>query len=492
MFYRQQGQILPKSNKAVQKQPTTIGITNDVHSIVQRAKADPSSLSADEVLTLQETIGNRAANRLLAARSTTQVQAKLTIGEVGDKYEQEADSVAREVVQQINAPAVSGQSEAVQRQMPEDKDDLQMQPIVQRVTNGGMAASADVEAGIQRARGGGQSLADNIREPMEQAFGADFRDVRVHTDSQADQLNQSIQAKAFTTGQDVFFRQGAYEPSSRGGQELLAHELTHVVQQGGGTVQRAKQELINILVPDQGNQASNSATERPIIQRVVSQSPVFLPTQAEIGFINALDQQVGVAEARASQVVQQVVQQANVQPTATQQAYITNPTPALWGMCVEEQLNPIAQQLGWQTQMRIGASRPDYHRLVGNTHVWVDLTTPLQSGNAGYHITTKLYAGGIQANALNDVAADITHQGLNPLGQQQGVILKGNATDTQMRRFLFYKEYIISGEDVDWNEGMDKLHEKYPNITLHTFTQIWNSQERSKFAQDARNLANIQ
>jgi hypothetical protein len=70
---------------------------------------------------------------------------------------------------------------------------------------------------------------------MEQAFGADFSGVKVHTDGQSDQLNQSIQARAFTTGQDIFFRQGQYEPGSKGGQELLAHELTHVVQQNGGS-----------------------------------------------------------------------------------------------------------------------------------------------------------------------------------------------------------------------------------------------------------------
>jgi hypothetical protein len=69
---------------------------------------------------------------------------------------------------------------------------------------------------------------------MGQAMGADFSGVKVHTDAQSDQLNQSIQAKAFTTGQDVFFRQGEYNPGSRGGQELIAHELTHVVQQKGG------------------------------------------------------------------------------------------------------------------------------------------------------------------------------------------------------------------------------------------------------------------
>ncbi|MTJ08135.1 DUF4157 domain-containing protein, partial [Anabaena sp. UHCC 0204] len=65
----------------------------------------------------------------------------------------------------------------------------------------------------------------------------DFSSVRVHTDSKSDQLNQSLNAKAFATGQDVFFRQGAYNPTSRDGQHLLAHELTHVVQQNGNTVQ---------------------------------------------------------------------------------------------------------------------------------------------------------------------------------------------------------------------------------------------------------------
>ncbi|BBD63253.1 hypothetical protein NIES2109_61030 (plasmid) [Nostoc sp. HK-01] len=207
------------------------------------------------------------------------LQMKLTIGQPGDKYEQEADRVAKDVVQRIN----STDNQDVQRKLaetslvkanpwlarmsihrPEDQPvhetpRLQMKmsirepgeeqaptfdqqtntpvlPLIQRVNIGGMTASPDVEAGIQRARSGGQPIADNIREPMEQAFGADFSGVRVHTDSQADQLNQSIQAKAFTTGQDVFFRQGAYEPVSRGGQELLAHELTHVVQQNGEAV----------------------------------------------------------------------------------------------------------------------------------------------------------------------------------------------------------------------------------------------------------------
>ena len=205
------------------------------------------------------------------------IQAKLTIGEPGDKYEQEADQVAARVVNQINAPqpqpssqgasvrrqempeedkelkmkplsdSIQRQelpeedeevkmkplSDSIQRQeLPEEDEEVKMKPLVQRSSAaGGMAATPDLEASIQQARGSGQPLADSVRKPMEQAFGADFSGVNVHTDTQSDQLNQSIQAKAFTTGKDIFFRQGEYDPGSRGGQELIAHELTHVVQQ---------------------------------------------------------------------------------------------------------------------------------------------------------------------------------------------------------------------------------------------------------------------
>ncbi|WP_257236722.1 eCIS core domain-containing protein [Nostoc sp. 'Peltigera malacea cyanobiont' DB3992] len=179
------------------------------------------------------------------------IQAKLTIGEPGDRYEQEADRVAAEVVRRINAPASAGRS--VQRQeeaeeeirakpeitglqrMKEPEEKLQAKLTLQRRE----AIAGGVESTINRARGGGQPLDAGLQQSMGQAMGADFSGVRVHTDTQSNQLNQSIQAKAFTTGQDVFFRQGKYQPGSRGGQELIAHELTHVVQQNGGTVQRS-------------------------------------------------------------------------------------------------------------------------------------------------------------------------------------------------------------------------------------------------------------
>uniref|UniRef100_A0A8J7DEL6 DUF4157 domain-containing protein n=3 Tax=Desmonostoc muscorum TaxID=1179 RepID=A0A8J7DEL6_DESMC len=151
--------------------------------------------------------------------------------------------------------------------LPEEEEELQMKPMVQRQAKGGMAANPDLEASINQARGSGQPMADNIREPMEQAFGADFSGVKVHTDGQSDELNQSIQARAFTTGQDVFFRQGEYNPGSRGGQELLAHELTHVVQQNGEAVQRSSQLTDTSSPPTM----EISKQVKPAIQRITEE-----------------------------------------------------------------------------------------------------------------------------------------------------------------------------------------------------------------------------
>lgn len=110
--------------------------------------------------------------------------------------------------------------------------------LAQRSASGaGGEVAPGVGGAIQRARGGGRGLDAGVRGAMEAAFGTDFGGVRVHTGPRADTLNRALHARAFTTGSDIFFRGGEYAPSSPGGKELLAHELTHVVQQAGARVQ---------------------------------------------------------------------------------------------------------------------------------------------------------------------------------------------------------------------------------------------------------------
>ena len=90
----------------------------------------------------------------------------------------------------------------------------------------------DVEATIAATRGGGTALDAGVQDRLSGSLGP-LSDVRVHTDATADSLNRAVSARAFATGNDVFFAQGEYAPGSGEGDRLIAHEMTHVVQQRG-------------------------------------------------------------------------------------------------------------------------------------------------------------------------------------------------------------------------------------------------------------------
>lgn len=127
----------------------------------------------------------------------------------------------------------------------------------------GGEVSADLEGSIQRARGGGQPLENTTRSSMESAFGTDLSGVRVHTGSEADNLNQAVSARAFTTGQDIFFRKGEYNPGTSQGRELLAHELTHVVQQTGPEI---RTKLV-VGAPHDSLEREADEVARQVVQR---------------------------------------------------------------------------------------------------------------------------------------------------------------------------------------------------------------------------------
>ncbi len=112
-----------------------------------------------------------------------------------------------------------------------------VQRLLQRRASGGVA-SQDEQIGerIQSKAGSGNGLDGGVRQQLEQGLGADMSNVRVHTDIEADQMARSVNAVAFTTGSDIFFSGGAYNPGSQDGMRLLAHEATHTVQQAAGPV----------------------------------------------------------------------------------------------------------------------------------------------------------------------------------------------------------------------------------------------------------------
>lgn len=141
------------------------------------------------------------------------------------------------------------QREDVVQRDEDDELDLKRAPAAQRdlavqrdeVPNHGLEGGTvdnSVEQAIDGARSGGAPLDSAVRAPMEQAFGADFGGVKIHNDSQSHELNRSLSARSFATGSNIFMGKGEYSPGTSGGQELLAHELTHVVQQGAAQAKR--------------------------------------------------------------------------------------------------------------------------------------------------------------------------------------------------------------------------------------------------------------
>lgn len=120
-------------------------------------------------------------------------------------------------------------------QMQQTVGNTAVQRLIQRQGSGPTELDEATADSIQQKRGGGQKIDGDVAAQAGQVMGQDLSGVNVHTNGEADQLNKQLGAKAFTVGNDIFFRDGAYAPQSSDGQRLIAHELTHVVQQGAAT-----------------------------------------------------------------------------------------------------------------------------------------------------------------------------------------------------------------------------------------------------------------
>lgn len=160
----------------------------------------------------------------LAQEFRVSVQPKLAISSPGDRYEQEADHVASQVMQRLNS------NDKVDESQPKISP---YRPSLQRKsTDSNTPSTHGLSANFLRSGGIGQTLPNSILPRMERAFGRDLSNVRIHNNAKADNFSRSIQAKAFTTGQNIYFKRGEYQPHTHQGQQLLAHEITHTFQQG--------------------------------------------------------------------------------------------------------------------------------------------------------------------------------------------------------------------------------------------------------------------
>ncbi len=173
---------------------------------VQQALENPEMVTPTDVLTLQQTAGNSAVAGWMQAKA-----------------------------ERPEAPAQSGG-----------------------------ALGAEFSAIVAKARRTGMPLPPVLREEMAHSLGSEFGSVRVHTDDQADALAERIQARAFTTGPDIFFRKGAYNPNTPSGKQVLKHELAHVVQQGGASSSHLTLGPVNDLHEQAAERLSRGEAEHPL------------------------------------------------------------------------------------------------------------------------------------------------------------------------------------------------------------------------------------
>jgi uncharacterized protein DUF4157 len=223
------------------------------------------------ILHLQHTIGNQAFQRLLQShaeerntvltgttssdfghdfsripvslRTASPIQTKLAINKPGDEYEKEADRVAEQVMRmperqiQRACPCDGGCPKCQKQPASQGYVGLQTKPI--QASGVGLTAVPPPVSEVLRSTG--QSLDVATSSFMEPRFGHDFSSVRIHSDSRAAQAARSVNALAYTLGTNVVFGAGQYQPETNIGRRLLAHELTHVIQQSA-TAPRIQRE----------------------------------------------------------------------------------------------------------------------------------------------------------------------------------------------------------------------------------------------------------
>lgn len=209
------------------------------------------------------------------------IQTKLKIGEPGDKYEQQTDRVADEVMRMPES-LVQRQVEPEEEEMVQRKASFSaINPLVQLKEDGNPAHfSGRLESQLAAKSGEGGALPSDARSFMELRFGTDFSHVRVHTDTEANQIAAAIGARAFTLKHDIFFGAEHYQPTTMQTRRLLAHELTHVIQQESSGKRGAIQADFAI---EPTHPIPTEALTPPQVQAAIAFNTALLTDADEIG-----------------------------------------------------------------------------------------------------------------------------------------------------------------------------------------------------------------
>ena len=206
------------------------------------------------------------------------IQPNLKVSRPGDKYDQEAIRVADAVTgmpdQKIQLERLGIQCKCKES---DDEKKLQIKPNKYVQGPGSNYASSKISSKVKSKTIYGSHLPRNIQTEMGNKMGADFSEVNIHTDSKSHQLNQQLGAKAFTHGSDIYFNKGEYNPNSNTGKRLLAHELTHVIQQQGigpAVLQKQESESETHIIEDDATIDVPAEMTEEQLRQIIHNHPV--------------------------------------------------------------------------------------------------------------------------------------------------------------------------------------------------------------------------
>ena len=219
---------------------------------VQAKEEDDVQAKEEEVQSKEEENVQAMEDESVQAKEDEDVQAKEE--EVQSKEEDDVQAKEDEEVQAMEEDVQVKEDEDVQAKEDEEvqskeEDDVQAKLSISK------PQKTNIGSSIKNAKGKGSEMPSTLKSNMESGFGADFSGVRVHTGSEAVQMNKDLGAKAFTNKNDIFFNEGKFSPESKEGQTLIAHELTHTIQQGAS---KPKEAASGALEEATGEVSSNA------------------------------------------------------------------------------------------------------------------------------------------------------------------------------------------------------------------------------------------
>lgn len=242
-------------------------------TLVQAKFNQPAANDAAKIAPL---VSRGKSNEAKQAPTPPQIVQRQAAEETEDETEDETKETP------IRMSAISSAAEPP----PEDEEPIVSLKSGRIAPSAAPAVGASFEESLSRKRGGGQGMSPETQKFMEERFGVDFSGVRIHTDSESDNLNRAVNAYAFTTGKDIYFSSGMYQPGTASGDRLLAHELTHVVQQTGGTsLQRASTSNGFLIQRIPGTAAHGMVTKslRSVNSDLITEVPIPGATRDKIG-----------------------------------------------------------------------------------------------------------------------------------------------------------------------------------------------------------------